>query len=210
MAAMRRKESERGSAMVEFALTSLVWLPLMLGTAVFGFNVVRAIQVSQLSRDTGHMYAYGIDFSQPQNVTILSRMAAPLKVQQSSGNGAVVLSKITYVTDSDCQAAGPSNPCYNRNQYVFTDFFVFGNRGPDYAQTKLGSPSSAFFPSGRTIQQNDYLNDPSLIATNFKTYLQFDTKTPGQYAFVSEVTLHPDGLSWDGFSDLGSYARSIF
>lgn len=191
-------------------MTSLVWLPLLLGTTVFGFDLIRAIQVSQLSRDTGHMYAYGVDFSQPQNTAILQQMTSSLNIQQNSGDGAVVLSKITLVTDSDCSAAGDSNPCYNRNKYVFTSFYVYGSRQPGYAQTLLGSPSSTFFPSGRTIQLNDYLNDPSLVATNFSSLLTFVAGQPGQYAYISEVTLHPPNLTWDAFSNLGSYARSIF
>ena len=156
------------------------------------------------------MFAYGVDFSDSQNTALLQRMTAPVNIQEKAGTGAVVLSKITYITDSDCAAAGSSNPCINRHKYVFTNLFVYGNRGPDYAQTKMGNPSSTFFPSGRAITMNDYLNDTSLVATNFSQYLQFDTTVPGQCAFVSEVTLHPDGTSWNAVDDLGSYARSIF
>lgn len=202
---------ERGGALVEFALLSLVWVPLLLGTTVFGFNLLGAIQVSQLSRDSGHMYAYGIDFTQPANATLLQRLASNLNIniQQNSGNGYIVFSTITLVTDADCAAAGTSNPCFNRNQYVFTKLLAFGDRSS--VQTSLGSPSSNYFQPGKVIQLSDYLNNKSLVATNFPSLgITFTQGQPGQYAYVSEVTLQSQNINWSSFSKTGSYARSVF
>ncbi len=200
-----KKPKERGSAFIEFLFTSLIWLPLLLGTIVFGINLVRAIQVSQLSRDSGHMFAYGIDFSQPQNLPLLQRLAASLNIQQKSGDGAIVLSKITLVTQADCDAS-PAIVCANKNQYVFTNLFVFG--ASEYATTRLGNPDQYFYT--HPIGTSDYLSNEKLQATKFATLLTFPPDQSGQYAFVSEVTVNTQAINWSSFSNTGSYARSIF
>ncbi len=198
---------ERGAALIEFMFTSLIWLPLLLGTTVFGINLIRAIQVSQLARDSGHMYAYGIDFSQSQNAALLQRLAAALNIQQTGGEGAIVLSKITLVTNSDCVAAN-LKVCPNNGKYVFTSVVVFGNQ--TYASTKLGSLSSKYYTSGANLQAAQYLTDPSLVATGFPSPpIVFPADQPGQYAFVSEVNLSSGLSNVTGYST-GSYARSIF
>lgn len=204
------RDQERGSALVEFALLSLVWVPLLLGTIVFGFNLLEAIQVSQLCRDSGHMFAYGVDFSQAQNATILETMASNLRIsiQRDGGDGYIVFSKITLITDSDC-AALPSNPCSNRNKYVFTNLVTFGNQ-TNNVQTSMGTPAAKFFEAG-SIQIADELNDPSLVATNFSDLgISFIPGQSGQYAYISEVTLRSQSINWGSFSSTGSYARSIF
>ncbi len=193
--------------MVEFLLSTLVWVPLLLGTILFGINLVRAIQVSQLSRDTGHMYAYGIDFSQTQNTALLTKLASSLGIQPTSGTGAVLLSKVTLVTDSDCAAAN-MKACPNDGKYVFTSLYVFGNM--QYAKSKLGNPSAQYLSNGTAIQASQYLSDPSLVATNFSSLLTFPANQPGQYAYVSEVALDSQSINFSGFNNTGSYARSIF
>src|SRR5450755_392665 len=162
-------QNERGSATIEFCLSALVWVPLLLGTTVFGINLIQAIQLSQLSRATGHMYAYGIDFTQSQNIPLLQRLSSALNIQQNGGAGAIVLSKIMLVTDSDCAAAN-MKVCTNNGKYVFTSLYVFGNTA--YAQTMLGNPGS-FLLNGTAIQEAQYLSNPSLVATNFSSLLTF-------------------------------------
>ena len=199
-------KNERGGATVEFCFSALIWLPLLLGTTVFGINLIQAIQLSQLSRATGHMYAYGIDFTQPQNVSLLQRLSSSLNIQQNGGQGAIVLSKITLVTDSDCAAAN-MKVCANNGKYVFTSLYAFGNH--TYAQTKLGNPQGYLF-NGTAIQASQYLSNPTLVATNFNTLLKFVPNQPGQYAFVSEVNINSQAIPWSDFTNTGSYARSIF
>lgn len=201
---------ERGGALVEFALLSVVWVPLLLGTVVFGFNLLAAIQVSQLCRDSGHMYAYGVDFTQAANVTLLQRLASNLNIniQQNSGDGYILFSTITLVTDADCAAAGDAT-CPNRNKYVFTKLLVFGDRTS--VQTSLGNPAARYLQPGSVIQISDYLNDASLVATGFPSLnINFVPGQPGQYAFTSEVTLHSQAFNWEGFNNTGIYARSVF
>ena len=62
------RKRQKGSMLVEFVLVmALVMVPLLLGTMVVGFNLIRSIQVNQINRDAGHMYARGVDFSSDTN-----------------------------------------------------------------------------------------------------------------------------------------------
>lgn len=203
-----RQKRERGSATVEFCFSALVWLPLLLGTAMFGFALIQAIQISQLSRDTGRMYAYGIDFTTTQNAALLGRLAASLNIQQSGGSGAILLSTITLVTDTDCTAALQQKPCPNNGQYVFTKFTMFGNAA--YVQTQLGNPGMGYIRNGNSITIEQYLSDITLRATNFSNFLHFVADQPGQYAYVSEVTLNSNAIVWSDFTNMHPYARTIF
>lgn len=205
-----RGTDEKGSAALEFMLSSLVWIPLLMGTAIFGYNLVRAIQVSQFSRDAGHMFAYGVDFTTTQNKTLLTTMAKPLSITATGGNGAIVLSTVTYVTQADCNSVGSSTPCNNRDKYVFSSFISFGN--PLYAKTKLGDTvPDAYISGGQRITFQDYVSNTNLQAGNFSKYLTFTSTTqPGQLAYVSEVSVNSQFLAYSGFSGTGSYARTFF
>jgi hypothetical protein len=50
-----RRRRQRGNELIEFALVATLLLPLLFGTVVVGLNLGRSIQVTQVSRDTGHM-----------------------------------------------------------------------------------------------------------------------------------------------------------
>lgn len=203
---VRRHSEERGSAFIEFLFTTLIWLPLLLGTIVFGINLVRALQVSQLSRDTGHMYAYHVDFTQPESAQLLGNLSNALGITKNGGNGAILLSKIRLVTAADCAAAN-QNACINAGQYVFSSLFVFGS--PSYAKSKLGNPDPKYYTNGTSITESQILNDASLQASNFPNVFPNHTVSQ-QYSWVSEVNVNTQAISWDAFSKTGSYARSIF
>jgi hypothetical protein len=201
------RSRQKGAVVIEFALCSLVWMPLLLGAIVFGINLVRAIQVSSLSRDTGHMYAYGIDLSQQSS--IIQNLGSGVGIAATSGNGAILLSTITLVTDADCAAAGESNGCPNRNKCVWTQLLIIGNTAD--VRTSLGSPNLSGVRANQpiTYQPAQYLNKSDLVATGFPASL-FVPGQPGQYAYVSEVNLVSQTIKWTDFSGTGSYAKTIF
>lgn len=204
------KRSERGSSALEFMMASLIWLPLLMGTAVFGYNLVKAIQVSQFCRDAGHMFAYGIDFTTTQNKTLLATMGKPLGITANAGSGAIVMSTVTLVTQSDCNSAGVPSSCSNLGKYVFSSFVSFGN--PLYAKTRLGDTvPDAYISGGQKITFQDYVTNASLQAGNFSKYLTFTSTTQsGQLAYVSEVSVATQFINYSGFSGTGSYARNFF
>jgi hypothetical protein len=196
-----RQKRERGSALIEFCLSSLLWLPLLLGTWLFGSTLIQAIQVAQLSRDSGHMFARGVDFTNPQNAALLGRLSTVLTTSPGTYAGAIVLSEIRLVNSTDCAAAN-MKVCPNDGKYVFIKLFMFGNTS--YAQTRLGNPGLNWLQNGNDIQPTSYLSDPALVATNFSTYLTFSP------AYASEVTLAAPSIGWAQFNNTESYARTFF
>src|SRR5207248_9682154 len=57
---IRRRKRQSGTEFIEFALSSLLLFPLMMGVVIIGLNLGRSIQVAQVCRDAGSMYVRGI------------------------------------------------------------------------------------------------------------------------------------------------------
>ena len=68
---VRRKEPEKGNAMLEFAFVMVFIIPILFGTIAFGVNLGNLQQSTQITRDVDHMYAQGVDFSQGRTRTSL-------------------------------------------------------------------------------------------------------------------------------------------
>ncbi len=195
--------------MIEFLLTSMIWVPMLLGIIFIGFNVVRAIEVTQICRDAGHMHAYGVDFAQPANQQLLVRLASDFTFSATGGNGVVILSTITFVGPQDCQAAGRmanTSQCANLNQPVFTRRVVIGNR--QLRTSAFGTPQSSSIDADGNISSSAYLNDLGDRANGFTSVLPLET---GQFAYLSEAYFASPDLDWPGFlSGSGTYSRAIF
>src|SRR5262247_1891503 len=95
----RDRPVRRGVSTLEFAFVLLALIPLLLGTGVVGINMIRTLQTIQLARDAGHMFARGVDFSQPGNKTILVTLgsALGLNATPSASSSVVILSALTYI-----------------------------------------------------------------------------------------------------------------
>jgi hypothetical protein len=183
-----RRRTDGGNAMIEFALVSVLLTPLLLGTVSLGLNLSRTIQVTQVVRDAGHMYARYVDFSLSGNQQLLVRIAQGLGMTQAGGAGVVILSKVTYIGDSDCTGAGLTlAQCTNRGQYVTLNRIVVGNAA--FHSSAFGTPSSAGMDASGNI--TDFLRDTSARATNFGSVLVLES---GQFAFVAEGFFN--GISW--------------
>lgn len=181
-------QTQKGSSLIDFALVSLFLVPIMVATISVGFNTSRAIQVTTVTRDAANMYARWVDFSLPANKNLLTRLAAGLDMTVDGGNGVIILSKVTYIADSDCSGAGlTSAQCTNRNQYVIMNRIVIGNS--NFHASALGTPSSSGLAANGDVV--DYLRDASARANNFGSIL---TLSSGQFAFVAEGFFQ--GLSW--------------
>jgi hypothetical protein len=211
LSARRGKCGQQGSALLEFLLASLLLIfPLLFGTFLFGMRLVRANQVAEVCRDAGHMYAYGVDFSQTSSQNVLAQLAQGLKMTPTGGNGVVILSTITFIGPNDCTAGGyTSGTCPNVNNTVFTQRIVVGNPNL-YINSQLqasafGTPSSTIIDSQGNISTANYLGKSSAIATNFLSVIPI---TSGQSAYVAEAFfLSPD---FNLLSPGGIAARSIF
>jgi hypothetical protein len=206
---MAASHKKRGSVLMEFSFSTLFWVPLLLGTIVLGLNISRGIRVTQLCRDAGHMYAYGVDFSQTANQNLLLRLANGLNITATSGNGVIIFSTITYIAANDCTAGGlqpNSSSCPNLNYLVVTKRLVIGN--PTLTTSAFGTPKSTDMDSTGSITSAKFLTDATTRATGFSTLMSIAS---GQYAYVSETYFASPDYDWQGFlTGTGVAARSIF
>ena len=167
-----RQKPRRGGAYVEFALSLLVLIPLLLGVAGLGISMLRQMQPVQVARDAGHMFARNTDFTLQGNQQILSTIAGPLGLTAGSGalgtagagNAVVILSMIQYVDASLCAQDGlaaNTASCPNYQQWVFTKQIVVGNRTLDVSN--LGTPPSTILVNGQISTDNQCKNPNALV-----------------------------------------------
>jgi TadE-like protein len=204
---------EKGSALIEFVFCfGLFWAPLFLGMLTVGFNLIAAVQVTQLCRDAAHMYSQGIDFSQATYKTLLINLAPGLGLAATGGKGEVILSSITYIDDTDCSAAGLNNStCTNRLKYVVTRRIVIGNTGTGFPTSNFGTPSSGILDSAGNVTSSGgtpyYLTNSSAQAGNFQTSTGV-TLTSQHYAYTAET--YVQSPYWTSLGTTGIASRSIF
>jgi hypothetical protein len=207
MSSQRRpgRGKRRGNALVESALViSLVFIPMALGIAVIGLNIVRIIQANQINRDTGHMFARGVDFSGSTNGLvnrgIIFQMAPALQTTTSSGTAVLILSSVEYLNS----AATCPSPCNNLGHVVFLQRIVLGNSA--LRASSFGTvPSASMDSSGKVLSPT---TDTTVRADGVLTYL---TMSDGDIAFVSETFFSSADLARSGFiSPVDTYARAFF
>lgn len=208
MRVMRKRarfDGRTGNAIIEFALVSTVSIPLLVGTVTVGHLLVRAIQVTQVSRDAGHMYARYVDFSLPANQELIVRLARGLGMSRTGGYGKVILSKVMKVGPEECAGAGLSlAECTNYNFPVILQRIVIGNA--NLRPSALGEPNPSLLDAQGNV--TNYLREPSARAVNFDAILRLE---PGELAYVSEAYFEAPWLRFPGFLDqTGVYARTIF
>ena len=139
--ARRRRSSQSGHQILEFALVALLFIPMIMGTFVTGINLIRSTQANHISRDMADMYIHGADFSDRGMQNIAKRLATGMDLQvgsgtgnsadniSNSGRGIVWVSKVMWVgttAQASCQAALPA-ACTNANKFVFLEHIRFGN-----------------------------------------------------------------------------------
>ena len=207
---LHSRRRENGMAVMEFAFClTFFWIPLFLGMAVIGINLVRAVQVTQVCRDAGHMYANGIDFSQSTYQTLLIDLAIGLNMSTSGGNGVEILSTVMYVDSNACTAGGyqaNSTNCPNLNTIVFTRRLVVGNSS--LHSSNLGSPVSSEMDGSGNVSVSGYLTDTRNQVSGFSSIIPLTT---GQFAYVSELFISSPDTSWASFLSTPTIsARSIF
>lgn len=182
---------------------SVFLVPLLFGTVNVGMNITRSIQVMQVSRDAGHMFARYVDFSLAGNQDIIVRLAAGLGMTRTGGYGRVTLSKVMFVGAAECTAASLTDAqCKNKNYPVIMQQLVIGNS--TLKSSSFGTPGNkdgqGFVPS--------YLTDTSARATNFTTLLALQS---GEFAYVSEAYFKDPSYDFLGKQKGTSiYARTLF
>jgi hypothetical protein len=218
---MRGKPSDRrrGAAILEFSLSLVFLIPLLLGTLVFGFRLIRNIEMEQIVRDIGHMYARAVDFTAAGPQANAATLASGFNLT-SSGSSVLVLSTIRILQQADCDAANPKKPagtpCTNLNNPVFTQQIMIGNasltvNGRNVAASAFGTPP---VQSDDTVALTDMANTLSAAAGNTSALSGFAkilVLSSGEYAYVTEMFNATPDLNVPGISGTPQvYARSIF
>src|SRR5579872_6468625 len=206
----RSQLGRRGSSLIEFVMSSFFWVPLLIGTLVIGTNLIKALQVVHLCRDIGHMWAYGVDFSQTPGQNIIAQMAQGLNFSTSgTGNGVVILSNVTYIGNNQCTAAGfaaNTTSCPNLNQTVFTRRVVVGKSS--LRSSNFGTPPAGIIGSRGFIAASDYCTNTSDRSSNFVAVLPL---APGDTSSLTETFFASPELDWSGvMTGSSEYSYAIF
>jgi hypothetical protein len=175
------RRRQRGHALVEFALVSLILVPLFVGMAGIGINLTRSVTVSQVVRDAGLMYARFVDFTLASNKDILERLAIGTGFDADGpGKGVLIFTKVTYIDDAACAAASlAGTDCTNRGMYVMTQRVIVGNQSLKSSQ--FGAPDPMLLDSKGNVA--NYIKETSARATGFGDLLTMQGK---EFAFVTE------------------------
>ena len=210
---LNRKRNEKGNALIELAVVSIVIIPLFFGMVGIGINLGHMNQAVQISRDVGHMYAKGVDFSQAGNQNIVINLATGTGITTTGGNGVVILSEVIQVYQADCNAAGYSSAqCTNLGQLVFINRIVIGNSG--LRASNYGTPTSSIVNSSGNIAAADYLtNSSALVTGTFSSEMTSAgfTLSDGTIAYLSELYLSTPDISYLGTVGSGGvYAKAVF
>jgi hypothetical protein len=153
--------------MVELCFALLILIPLLLGTAGIGINLVNQMLTVQLARDAGYMYARQVDFSQTATQTVAVNLGAGvgLSATASQSKALLVLSAVKYVDSAVCKSdnkwntvTDTPNGCTNYRQWVFAQRIAIGDSS--LASSTVGSPAS----SGSSPVTIDSLGNISLDA----------------------------------------------
>ncbi len=144
-----RKQSKRGSVLLEFALVFPLFLvPMLLFTWAIGFNLLQALETIQFARDAGHLYVtlnYGQQqaLSGTQFTAVLNQVGQSLGFQASGPSTAgVIFSKIVFVDDPTCILGGASAGCANSGHWVYEQYYSTGTMPTGYVKLPaLNTPS---------------------------------------------------------------------
>ncbi len=202
-----RGKQQRGNTIVEFAVATMFLLPLLLGTVNVGMNLSRSIQVTQLSRDAGHMFVRFVDFSEPGNQDLIVRLATGLGMTRTGGNAKVILTRVMMIGADECAAGGLQvQECTNYMLPVITQQIIIGNAA--LSPSALGEPPSNLKDSKGEISMSDYLTDVRTRAVGFNSILALQ---PGELAYVAEAVAEAPDLSFPGFFEQTRvYSRTIY
>jgi Flp pilus assembly protein TadG len=219
---MRRstKRNQSGATIIEFTLSLSFLIPLLIGTFVFGFRLVQAQQIDQITRDLAHIYSRGnVDFTGVTNSTgpnEANELAGQFGLT-STGQSCVIFSTITLETAAMCNlgTGTSSNTCTNLGQPVITQQIAIGNATSN--QSAFGTPSSTGSLPATSGVSNNYNYSPTnaqlaentyTVANGFSSIL---TLTSGQFAYVVEMYDNTPGLSVGGITGKPQvYARAVF
>ena len=205
---------------IEFVLIFPFLASLIIGTLVYGTQLVKELELQQVARDAASMSARGTNFYDSGvannigllNQSVVSRLGQDLGWPNtgllSTSPGVVYVSTIEYL-DATCNGTVPV--CKNAGNWVFLRSVKFGNTA--LRNSNFGAPVTCCYDplqDDGSLKSDITLNDSRALVKNF-TYLGTPASgtpgfQPGQPAFLIEAA----GVTgpWNGGSV--SYAFSLF
>lgn len=229
----RRRRTQGGQEIVEFAFVALMFIPLIMGMFSTGMNLIVSIQANNLVRSLAKLTIHGADFSSYPYQQLAQKMSTGLGLQfpsfsgntasnlGTSGSAIVRISQIMYVgsnTDPNCVAVGAAN-CNNRNSFVFTQRVSFGS-----STVATDHPSCVGDPIGATISNQGTVSNPvtssfaklgtsgqAAMASLWQTTLNGQQPLrDGQVLYLAEGFFETPLASVGMFQSGGVYARFFF
>ena len=208
------RRTQRGATIIEFTLALQVLILLLTGTYVFGFRLVQAQQLFQITRDLAHMYSRGVVFTATGAVADAQILAGQFGLTSTS-NSVAILSTIQIETATDCLNATGLPICPNLNLPVFVQQIAIGNTGA--FASPFGTPTASGTLPATPGVANDYsttvsptaqANNTWAVAQNFNSVLAL---SPGASTYMAEMHIVTVGLSVPGLTGSPQvYARAIF
>jgi hypothetical protein len=201
----RNNSRRRGTALIEFGLIVFPLILILFGVTVIGLQLGQSVRGSQITRDAASMYVRGIDFTLEANQDLLVRLAQGMGLAKTGGKGVLIFSKVTWVSQAQCTAAGLS-PC-NGDRHVVTQQIIVGN--VSLRASALGSPNSA----GAQGLVLDYMQNPTAIAdSTVLAPLHLDApEHAGDVAYVTEGYFDTPEIRIPGFErDPGVYTIALY
>jgi len=205
--ARKSRSTQRGNALVEFALVVGFILVLLLSTFSVGMTLTKSVQAGVISRDAGAMFMRFVDFNIAGNRSILVRIANGMGMTENGGNGVVIMTQITRIGPTQCAAGGLSlAACANNGHDVVVKRMTVGN--PALYTTTFGNPDASILQSNGTVLASHYLTHSSARVSGFAAVLPLN---PGEFAYVSEAWFRTPEVDLPGFRDnTYVYQRNIF
>ena len=206
-----RRKNQKGTSVLEFALIIWPTVLMLMGVVVVGNQLGRAVEAGQVCRDADSMYVRGVDFAQSGNQSELARIGQALNLQTgNSGNGIVILSKVTFIPDPSSSCGLPTDVGYSTctsGQYRLAQRTIIGNTSlPGTHFPTTGTPT--YDSENNVTNYSDYTNGTSATINNFQNTLVL---YPGQFSYVAETYFQMLDLSLPGFqSNPGVYSVAFF
>ena len=199
--------SQRGNAILEFAIAAPLLVGMLLGVFTTGMAISKSQQVSTLAHEAGSMFVRFVDFSSPGNQAMLLRQANNLDLRAEGGKGVIVLSQMKKISEPDCRAAGfDPRKCPNLGYTVVVKRQFVGNRA--LFRSPYGSPQKKLLEQSGVILAVHYLFDPSCRAEQFESVLML---SGGEVAYLSEAFFRTPDLDIPGYKkDSSIYRKVVF
>jgi hypothetical protein len=203
---------------VEFSLSLVFLVPLLLGTFVFGFRLIRSLEMEQIVRDLGHMYIRGVDFRNTGPQQNAQTLAQGFDLS-STGSSLIIFSQVRVIQQADCDAANPLSPpgtrCNNLNNPVFTEQVMVGNTNllinGTLARSVFGTPPLQADQSVSAFDQADTASASAGVTASASGFATLILLQAGEFAYLVEMFNATPDLNIPGFSGSPQvYARSVF